>query len=569
MTRPTGKPCGRPRKDGLAAGSPEAKAADRRKALRSGPNTPASAAQRTGWLDDVFSLLEKIRGEIPADRALSFLELLTVPEGRTAGKALRLAEFQRQFVRGSMAPGVMVGVLSIGRGNAKTALSAGLALGELVGALDVQPQPKREILFAARNRDQARTAFNFLVGYIQGLPEEDQALFTIRRGSKLEVEFEGNGGGLARVIAADGKSILGGAPTLAILDERAAWVAEKGDALENAILSGLGKRDGRALIISTSAPDDANTFSRWLDEPPPGTFVQEHRPAFGLPADDLESLLQANPGATEGIGATPEWLVAQARRAIARGGSALSSFRNLNRNERVSTEDRSVLVTVDEWLSAEVAPDDLPARSGPCVLGVDLGGSRSMSAAAFYWPDTGRLEALGTFPCSPSLADRGAADGVSDRYVQMEARGELLTMGEATVPPGPWLAAVVKHLDGITPDCIVGDRFRHAEFTEAMQAAGLSRVPFIWRGFGWKDGSEDIERFRRALFDGEVICTPSMLLRSAFSDAITLVDPAGNHKLAKARSLGRIDAAAASVLAVAQGARMKAAPVRKARALWV
>ncbi|WP_205911930.1 terminase large subunit domain-containing protein [Rhodobacter sp. SGA-6-6] len=551
-------------------GSSEAKAADRRKALAgSGANARGPAGAGIGGGGLAFSLLGKIPGESQADRALTFLELLTVPEGRTAGKPLKLAGFQRAFVRGALAPGVMVGVLSIGRGNAKTALSAGLALAELVGALHREPQPKREILFAARNRDQARTAFNFLLGYIQGLPEEDQAAFTIRRGSKLEVEFEGNGGGLARVIAADGKSILGGAPTLAILDERAAWVAEKGDALENAILSGLGKRDGRALIISTSAPDDANTFSRWLDDPPPGTFVQEHRPAFGLPADDLESLLQANPGATEGIGSTPDWLVAQARRAIARGGSALSSFRNLNRNERVSTEDRSVLVTVDEWLAAEVAPDQLPERSGPCVLGVDLGGSRSMSAAAFYWPDTGRLEALGTFPSTPSLADRGAADGVSDRYVQMQERGELLTMGEATVPPGPWLAAVVKHLDGITPDCIVGDRFRHAEFTEAMNAAGLARVPFIWRGFGWKDGSEDIERFRRALFDGEVICTPSMLLRSAFSDAITLIDPAGNAKLAKARSLGRIDAAAAAVLAVAQGARMKAAPARKARALWL
>ncbi|WP_407644483.1 hypothetical protein [Chachezhania sediminis] len=81
-----------------------------------------------------------------------------------------------------------------------------------------------------------------------------------------------------------------------------------------------------------------------------------------MPADDLDSLLIANPGASEGIGASPEWLVSQARRAIARGGSALSSFRNLNRNERVSTEDRSVVVTVDEWLSAEVAPEDLPER---------------------------------------------------------------------------------------------------------------------------------------------------------------------------------------------------------------
>lgn len=501
-----------------------------------------------------------------ADLAIAFLETLKIPEGKKAGEPLKLAEFQRKFVRGALGDGVMVACLSIGRGNAKTALSAGLALGALKGVWD--DQPKREILFAARNRDQAKTAFQFLVGFIEGLPEDEQEQFLIRRGSKLEVEYSGNGGGLARCVAADGKSILGGAPTLALMDERAAWEREKGDNLENAILSGLGKRDGRALIISTSAPDDANTFSRWLDEPPPGTFVQEHRPAFGLPADDLESLLAANPGAVEGIGSTPEWLVAQAKRAIARGGSALSSFRNLNRNERVSTEDRSVLVTVDEWLSAEVDPDQLPPRDGPCILGVDLGGSRSMSAAAFYWPETGRLEALGTFPGNPSLADRGAADGVSGRYVEMQERGEMTVMGDATVPPGPWLAEIVRQLDGIQPACIVGDRFRHAEFIEAMEKAGLARVPFLWRGFGWKDGSEDIERFRRALFDGEVKVIPSLLLRSAFSDAIVLLDPANNAKLAKARSLGRIDAAAAALLAVAQGQRMKAAPLRKARLAW-
>lgn len=534
-----------------------------------GPNAPVSQNPGDRRLPVAFSLLKKITGKSQGVRAIQFLGLLRIPEGKKAGKPLKLADFQRKFVKGTFAKNVMVGVLSIGRGNAKTALSAGLALAELVGALQDQPQPKREIILAARNRDQARIAFNFVLGFIAGLPDADQGLFIIRRGSKLEVEFEGNGGGLIRVIAADGKSVLGGAPTLAILDERAAWEREKGDNLENAILSGLGKRDGRALIISTSAPDDANTFSRWLDEPPPGTYVQEHRPSFGLPADDLDSLLIANPGAAEGIGATPDWLVSQARRAIARGGSALSSFRNLNRNERVSTEDRSVLVTVDEWISAEVSPEELPARSGPCILGVDLGGSRSMSAAAFYWPETGRLEALGTFAASPSLADRGASDGVSDRYVQMQERGELSVMGEATVPPGQWLAQIVRHLDGAEVACIVGDRFRHAEFVEAMQAAGLARVPFIWRGFGWKDGSEDIERFRRALFDGEVKVAPSMLLRFAFADAITLVDPAGNHKLAKARSLGRIDAAAATVLAVAQGARMRAAPVRKARATWL
>jgi hypothetical protein len=71
--------------------------------------------------------------------------------------------------------------------------------------------------------------------------------------------------------------------------------------------------------------------------------VQEHRPDPGLPPDDLASLLVANPGASEGICPSVEWLVTQARRAIARGGSALSSFRNLNRNERVASDNRSVL----------------------------------------------------------------------------------------------------------------------------------------------------------------------------------------------------------------------------------
>ena len=501
------------------------------------------------------------RASKEAAAALRFLPRLIVPEGRTAGRRLRLARYQKDFVRGAFAKGVAAGVLSIGRGNAKTAIAAGLSLGHLIG--EIAPQPKREIIFAARNRDQAKIAFAFLTGFIEGLPEDEQEQFTIRRGSKLEVETAENGGGLARVVAADGKSILGGAPTLAILDERAAWEREKGDALENAILSGLGKRDGRALIISTSAPDDVNTFSRWLDEPPPGTYVQEHRPEPGLPPDDLESLLMANPGAKEGIGATPEWLQAQARRAMARGGSALSSFRNLNRNERVASDDRSVLVTVDEWLAAEVAPDALPERDGPVILGVDLGGSRSMSAASAYWPMTGRLECVAAFPTRPGLADRGAADGVAGRYEEMRDRGEMVTMGDTTVPVDRFLTDVVALLNGQAPAAICGDRFRHAEFLEALRGAGLDRVPCVWRGMGWRDGSEDCERFRRALFEGKVKTTPSLLLRSAFADAITLVDPSGNHKLAKARSLGRIDAAAATVLAVAQGVRMVGAPEPK------
>lgn len=156
-------------------------------------------------------------------------------------------------------------------------------------------------------------------------------------------------------------------------------------------LSGLGKRGGKALIISTSAPDNAHPFSKWLDEPQEGVYRQEQFRSRAA-IDDLASLIIANPGAAAGIGASLEWLQAQARRAIARGGSTLTSFRLYNRNERVSGEDRDVLLTVDEWLACETAA--LPERAGPVVIGIDLGGSASMSAACFYWPETGRMETL-------------------------------------------------------------------------------------------------------------------------------------------------------------------------------
>ncbi|GEP54180.1 terminase TerL endonuclease subunit [Reyranella soli] len=501
-----------------------------------------------------------------AAAAIAFLERLRVPEGPRAGQPLRLAPFQRQFVGGALSDDVSVAALSIGRGNAKTALSAGIGLGALLGKLG-DGQPKREIVIGARTRDQGRIGWNFVEGLSRTLPTATRKALTFRRAPRLEIEFEGDGGGhVLRVIPADGKSALGGAPTLAILDERGHWERDKGDALEHALLSGLGKRGGKALIISTSAPDDAHPFSRWLDEETPGVYRQEHRPAPSLPADDLESLMLANPGAVAGIGASLEWLQAQARRAIARGGSTLTSFRLYNRNERVSGEARDVLLTVDEWLRCEAA--DAPPRTGPVVVGIDLGGSASMSAAAFYWPETGRLEVHGTFPSKPSLLDRGQADGVGNRYELMRDRGELATLGDQTVPVAGWLVEVLRHIEGQPIAAVCMDRYKQSELGEAIDKTGI-RAPLVWRGQGFRDGGEDCERFRRACYDGRVRSRPSLLLRSAFADAVCLRDPANNLKLAKARSNGRIDPAAASVLAVAEGARMVGRAAKKPRqAVW-
>lgn len=530
-----------------------------------GPNaaTLAPARDRGGELS-IFAPGTDWENQAPAERAMQFMHGLNIPEGPNAGKPVQLAPFQRQFIQGALAADTVNAVLSIGRGNGKSAITAGLALGGLLGIWD--RQPRREIIAAARTRDQGRIIWDFVAGFIESLPLEIRRHFIFRRAPRLEIEYGGDGGGhVLRVIAADGKSALGGAPTMAILDERGHWALDRGDELEHALLSGLGKREGRAFLISTSASDDTHPFSRWIDDPTSGSYVQEHRPAPGLPADDTESLLIANPGAPHGIGGSLGWLEAQAKRAIARGGSSLTSFRLYNRNERVSGETRDLLITLDEWLECET--DVLPPREGGVVIGIDLGGSASMTAAAFYWPETGRLECKGTFPSMPSLLDRGQSDGVADRYVEMHDRGELSVLGDKTVPVAPWLVEVVRHVEGEPITAITMDRYKQAELGEAIARAGI-RAPLVWRGQGFRDGGEDAERFRRAAFDGQIKAKPSLLLRSAFGDTVCLRDPANNIKIAKARSTGRIDAAAASVLAVAQGARIAAQPKAKAKMQW-
>lgn len=496
--------------------------------------------------------------------AIKFIESLSVPTGPRAGRKLKLAPYQRRFLQGALAPGVMIAALSVARGGGKSALSAGVGLGHLVGKID--PQVRRECLIGARSRDQGRIAYDYMQTLAQSLPDDLRKRLTWRKAPRLEVTFEDDTGPhVARVVPSDGRTALGSSPTLCIADERAFW-SDRGEELEAALLSGLGKRGGRYIAISTSANSDAHAFSRLLDDPPVGAFVQEHRADAGCVPDDIEQIRKANPGAEYGIGASLEWIQAGARRAIQRGGTALSSFRLLNLNQRVSNEARALLLSTDEWLRCEV--ETLPAREGPCVVGLDLGGSSSMSALAYFWPTTGRLECRGAFPSHPDLLARGQADGVGDRYCQMRDRGELQTLGDRVVPAREWLATVAHHVDGSPIAALCADRYRQSEVMEAVQASGL-RCPISWRGQGWRDGAEDVERFRTACADGRVKSAESLLMRSALADAVCVTDVAGNAKLAKGRSLGRIDAAAAAILAVAEGARITGRTTRKSRgAVW-
>lgn len=498
-------------------------------------------------------------------KAIRFGETLTVPTGPLAGQRVRFAPFQKNFIRGALRSGVSIAVLTVGRGGGKSTLGGVYITAEFFHGIRGD-QPRREIIIAAAKRDQAEIvwlyAHDLIMAHIAEWPEAERREVKFRYSPRLEIEWRGH---RIKAIAADGKGSLGLSPTLVIADELAAWGERKGAELFNALQTALLKRNGLMVVISTSAPTDSAPLSRLIDEDDPTVYAQEHRAPPGCRPDDAKALALANPGSKYGVGPPLRELQRAAHRAIARGGSELASFRNLHLNERTSDDTREAVVSVDDWVAVET--EDLPARDGAVVIGLDLGGSASMSAAAFFWPKTGRLEARGWFPSRPGLGDRGQRDGVGERYLRMSQEGTLSTLGDSTVPVKDWIKAVVGCVSGETIAAVCFDTFKQSEIGEGLRACDV-RAPYVLRRFGPFDGGEDLERYRRAIYDKWLATAPTLLMRSAMSEAICRRDGNLNPCLDKGRSLGRIDPVSAAMLAVAEGSRIAGRGKREARVAW-
>ena len=115
-------------------------------------------------------------------KAIKFIETLRIPTGKKAGAPMKLAQYQRRFIRGAFAEGIRVAVLSVARGNAKSATVASIAVAELFGVFN--DQPRREILLAAGKRDQAEVVWTYCLDLIRAMPVEVQEHIKVRYSPK-------------------------------------------------------------------------------------------------------------------------------------------------------------------------------------------------------------------------------------------------------------------------------------------------------------------------------------------------------------------------------------------------
>ena len=363
-----------------------------------------------------------------------------------------------------------------------------------------------------------------------------------------------------RCVGSDPRRAHGLAPVLVLADEGAQWPPSTGDRVVAALRTAAGKQPFcRFVAIGTRPADESHWFARLLDGG--ADSAQVHAADPDDPPFRKRTWIKANPS----LPYMPN-LEAAIRREAAnakRDESAMQSFRALRLNQGTSDVQVSVLLEASTWRRIT---GDVP-REGRPVLGWDFGQSEAMAACAAYWPASGRLEALASFPREPGLAERGTQDGVGDLYLRMATRGELVLTGGEAVNLAEFVE-LARERFGV-PAAMALDRWRATEARDIFRRVGLGAVPLAERGMGFRDGAEDVRGFRRACVEGKVSPAPSLLLTAAMAEARTVSDPAGNAKLAKATQGGRRrrakdDAAAAAILAVAYGSRRARRPNKPA-----
>ena len=228
-----------------------------------------------------------------------------------------------------------------------------------------------------------------------------------------------------RVISSDSRRAMGlGANVrLVIADEPGAWSPVAGRRLWDAITTALGKRHTTVVAVGTLAPAPLTGPASWWP-----SFVAsgsgEGRHVAVLQADpehwgDFDEVLRVNPVAA--VNPHLRRTLEREHAAALLSERAARTFRNFRLNLPGDPVDTQPLITASEW--ARVCARAVPACEGAPVVGVDLGGTRSWSAASAIWP-SGRIEAWALAPGQPNLAEQERDDQVPEgAYVELARSG--------------------------------------------------------------------------------------------------------------------------------------------------
>ena len=444
-----------------------------------------------------------------------------------------LLPFQRRFLRAAFAPGIEIAALSIPRGNGKSTLAAALLARSMTpgDSLFVEGADNKLI---AGSFQQARIVFRLLraelgeVGY--RYEDSNQSTKVIHLATLTRVQVHG----------ANAKTLLGFLGVrLLVVDEPAAV----SDAMWSAIVGSCGKTETTILCVGTIAP--AETPHWW-----PALLARGSRPGVHIELlqgareawDAWPNIRKANPVAA--VNPILRKTLLRERNEARRDDRLRARFQS-DRLNLPTKDETTELVPAHEWERMLARP--VVEREGAAVLGIDLGASRSWSAATLMWKN-GRCECFASVPGVPPLDVQEKRDGLPPGFLQ-----QLVDDGVLGVAHGQRMADVDVLLDLIPQDvpieAVVADRFALATLTDAVLARGYPDCEFVINQ--WSTSSTAIAAFRSCVLDGPMsLETQGRLLASvSVSQASVESDSSGSTRMKKGHRRQRDDVAQSLVLA--------------------
>ena len=487
-----------------------------------------------------------------AGDVIRFIEdLCLVPEGDSVGKPMRLAEFQKEFIRAiyDNPEGTRRAYLSIARKNGKSGLIAGLLLVHLVGP---EARLNSQIVSGAMSRDQAALVFNLAAKMVQLSPALSDVVRIVPSGKRLiglpmNVEY--------RALAAEGKTAHGLSPVLAILDEIGQIQGPQSDFIDAITTSQGAHADPLLLAISTQAANDADLLSVWLDDArdsrDPRIVCHLYEAPEGCDLLDEDAWRAANPAL--GLFRSEDDLREQMTQAQ-RMPSVENTHRNLLLNQRVTTV--SPFISRSVWESC--GADPLPF-SGPVYGGLDLSMRTDLTAFVLVGLVGGVWQVRPYFwTPSEGVVDRSKRD--SAPYDVWVKQGHLRTTPGATVDYEDVARDIAEICRGLDVAEVAYDRWRVTILQKEFDRIAL-KLPLKEWGQGFKDMSPAVDALEAELLNGRLAHGKHPVLNMCAVNSVVVRDPAGGRKLDKSKSTGRMDGMQA--LAMAMGAAALAVPVVK------
>lgn len=482
-----------------------------------------------------------------AERNIAWIERhCRIPEGRDVGKRVTLRDWQKDELRRIYDNPVLTrrAILSFGRKNAKTTLAAFILLLHLVGP---EARPNSQLFSAAQSRDQAAILFALAAKIVRLSPEMSEAITVRDTAKQLFCEELGT---LYRALSAEASTAYGLSPVLIVHDELGQVKGPRSE-LYDALETATGAQENPlSVIISTQAPTDGDLLSVLIDDAmaghDPRTVVSLYTAPDDLDPFEEDAIKAANPAYGDFLNAEQVRDMAEAARRMP---SREAQYRNLVLNQRVSTA--SPFVSRSVW---QACGGDNHIPPGSVVYGgLDLSSTTDLTALVLVSQVEGvwRVQSRFWLP-EDGLLDRSRGDRVP--YDQWHKEGFLEAVPGKSIAYPHVARLIADVFDEFDVRRMAFDRWNFKHFRPALEQVGFGEAEmerFAEFGQGFASMSPALRSLEDVLLNGKLAHAGHPVLTMCAANAIVDQDAAGNRKLTKAKSNGRIDGMVALTMALA------------------